>query len=135
MNTGSSDSFWDFLWLNGIIFRNQWFLEIYAWSIIWDFFDPTCIASTASDLQTCNLFWGKTSLNVHNLKLFSDFFSWFFEILLMPFRFNCCFVTFYCFNFCFYPSFTQKNYKFWQFLLEAAEAAWGQKSSKCLIWH
>ena len=36
----------NFLWLNGIVFRNQWFLgswivEIYAWLIIFYFFDPT----------------------------------------------------------------------------------------------
>ena len=75
--------------MNGTIFRNHWFLgsyvdEIYAWLIIWNFFDPTYPQQSLM-CKHVNFFGGKKIVDVHNVKLFSDFFSCFFEIFFDAF--------------------------------------------------
>ena len=103
-------------------------------------------ASTASNVQTCKKIFGKKSLNVHTVKQFLNFFfQGFLEFLLCYFTLNfnsmqifihLVFCHFLLLEFLFLSFFySKKPSAFWQFVLEAVEAAWGQKSIKWLIRH
>ena len=68
----------NFSWFNDIVYKDQWFLgswvvEIYAWSITWNFFDLI----QPQQPPMCKLVkknFGKKSLNVHTVKQFLNFF-------------------------------------------------------------
>ena len=94
--TGSTDSFWDIS--DKQLFMIEW--HCIQKPVIFGILNSgnLClinhlllfwpnIASTAQDVQTCQLFWEKKSLKEHNVKQFSDFFSLLYEIFLMPFSF------------------------------------------------
>ena len=98
--TGSTDSFWDIS--DKQLFMIEW--HCIQKPVIFGILNSgnLClinhlllfwpnIASTAQDVQTCQIFWEKKSLNEHNVKQFSDFFFnviWDFSNALFVLSFN-----------------------------------------------